>query len=471
LKYKFFMALRSFPAKSREKGRRAWAGLAGQRHQTRKNALPSGQGGRRMAKWRFTKFRTGFSGTEDIFMSHPTVRANMWADRSAGAHPNALARRYDAIRRHSEELAARLSPEDCQVQSMPDASPTKWHLAHTSWFFETVILTAVPDYKPFDPHYAYLFNSYYETLGPRHPRAARGLLTRPSLEEVLAYRRHVDAAMAPVLEKAGPEEEARIVLGLHHEQQHQELILTDIKHAFFSNPLLPAYGEKPAPRAAAPQHWLSHPGGLVGIGHAGDGFAFDNEGPRHTVMLHPFRIASRSVTCGEYRDFIADGGYRRPEFWLSDGWAMVQSQGWEAPLYWIDDNDGSHSLFTLGGTMMLDAHAPLAHVSFFEAAAFAAWAQKRLPTEFEWEAAAVANGEFHYGDVWEWTRSSYDPYPGFRPFDGVTAEYNGKFMVGQMVLRGGSQATPPGHMRPTYRNFFPASTRWQFSGIRLAEDA
>jgi ergothioneine biosynthesis protein EgtB len=394
----------------------------------------------------------------EFFMGNSNVRADQGS---------ALAARYAAIRRHSEQLAGRLSPEDCQIQSMPDASPVKWHLAHTSWFFETVILAGMAGYKPFDPHYAYLFNSYYETLGPRHPRAARGLLTRPSLEAVMAYRRHVDTAMAAILENAMAETRARILLGLHHEQQHQELILTDIKHAFFSNPLLPAYGDKEKPHEIAPLAWISHPGGLAQIGHAGDGFAFDNEGPRHEVMLRPFRIASSVVSCGEYLDFIEDGGYRRPEFWLSDGWALAQSEGWTAPLYWLSDDDGSRSVFTMGGVQALDLHAPLAHVSFFEAAAFAAWAGKRLPTEFEWEASKLEN----YGDVWEWTRSSYDPYPGFRPFEGVTAEYNGKFMVGQMVLRGGSCATPPEHIRQTYRNFFPASARWQFSGIRLAEDA
>jgi ergothioneine biosynthesis protein EgtB len=380
-----------------------------------------------------------------------------------------ISAQFTAIRRHSEELAARLSPEDCQVQSMPDASPVKWHLAHTTWFFETVILSGIKGYRPFDPHYAYLFNSYYEILGPRHPRAARGLLTRPSLEEVLAYRHHVDAAMAEV----GPGREVEILLGLHHEQQHQELILTDIKHAFFCNPLLPAYGARQKTREAAPLEWIAHDGGVVEIGHDGNGFAFDNEGPRHNVMLRPFRLASRAVSCGEYLAFVEDGGYRRPEFWLSDGWALAQSEGWDAPLYWLRDDDGHRSVFTLDGVQPFDANAPLAHVNFFEAAAFAAWAGKRLPTEFEWEATATAvawRDNFHHGDVWEWTRSSYDPYPGFKPFDGVTAEYNGKFMVGQMVLRGGSCATPPGHVRASYRNFFPPSTRWQFSGIRLAED-
>jgi ergothioneine biosynthesis protein EgtB len=377
-----------------------------------------------------------------------------------------IAQDYVAVRAHSLALAAPLTAEDCAIQSMPDASPVKWHLAHTSWFFETVILTERSGYKPFDPRFAFLFNSYYEALGPRHARPRRRLLTRPSLEQVLAYRAHVDAAMM----EACAEESLRdvIALGLNHEQQHQELILTDIKHAFFQNPLLPAYGGEPAqPRALQERTWLEHPGGLSLVGHDGREFAFDNERPRHQVLLRPFRIASRPVSNGDYQAFIADGGYRRAEFWLSDGWARVQDEGWDAPLYWLEDNDGSQTVFTLAGVQKLDACAPVEHVSFYEAAAYAAWAGARLPTEFEWEASA---SQFAHGEVWEWTRSSYDPYPGFKPFAGVAAEYNGKFMVGQMVLRGGSSATPRGHIRPTYRNFFPPSARWQFSGIRLAED-
>jgi len=375
---------------------------------------------------------------------------------------------YPEIRAATLALAAPLSAEDCAVQSMPDASPVKWHLAHTSWFFETTLLARRSGYKAFDPAFAYLFNSYYESAGPRHPRPRRGLLTRPSLNRVLAYRDHVDAAMEKLLAGAGEEELALIELGLNHEQQHQELILTDIKHAFFCNPLLPAYGEtQAAPHPAAALAWREHPGGAVAIGHDGDGFAFDNETPRHQVLLRPFRIASRPVSNGEFAAFIADGGYRRPEFWHSDGWALVQAEGWEAPLYWLSDDDGSRRIFTLNGLAAPDAQAPVAHVSFFEAAAYAAWAGKRLPTEFEWEATA---GQFDHGEVWEWTRSAYDPYPGFKPFAGMAAEYNGKFMVGQMVLRGGSRATPPGHARPSYRNFFPPAARWQFSGIRLAED-
>ena len=379
---------------------------------------------------------------------------------------SALAQTYAAVRAHSEALAAPLSAEDCTIQSMPDASPVKWHLAHTTWFFETVILSQRPGYKLFDPRFAYLFNSYYEALGPRHPRPRRGLLTRPTLDEVYAWRAHVDAAMAAACDDENLRE--AITLGLHHEQQHQELILTDIKHAFFSNPLLPAYrGDKPVARKVQSLDGISIPGGTAWIGHDGSGFCFDNELPRHQVLLRPFRIASRAVSNGEYQAFIADGGYRRPEFWLSDGWARVQEEHWEAPLYWLKDDDGSESVFTLNGAQPLDANAPVEHVSFYEAAAYAAWAGARLPTEFEWEAAAPL---FAHGDVWEWTRSSYDPYPGFKAFEGVAAEYNGKFMVGQLVLRGGSTATPPGHIRDSYRNFFPPHARWQFSGIRLAED-
>jgi ergothioneine biosynthesis protein EgtB len=377
-----------------------------------------------------------------------------------------LAKAYRAVRAYTEALAAPLSAEDCAIQSMPDASPVKWHLAHTSWFFETVILSRRSGYKPFDPRFAFLFNSYYEALGPRHPRPRRGLLTRPGLEEIIAWRAHVDAAMM----EACAEDDLRdlILLGLNHEQQHQELILTDLKHAFFCNPLLPAYRtEAAAPRLSQRLEWREHPGGVVAIGHDGADFAFDNESPRHQVLLRPFRIAARAVSNGEYQAFIADGGYRRPEFWLSDGWSRVRDENWEAPLYWLKDDDGSESIFTLSGAHALDPHAPVEHVSFYEAAAYAAWAGARLPTEFEWEAAA---GSFDHGEVWEWTRSSYDPYPGFQAFEGVAAEYNGKFMVGQLVLRGGSSATPPGHVRVSYRNFFPPDARWQFSGIRLAED-
>jgi ergothioneine biosynthesis protein EgtB len=395
-----------------------------------------------------------------------------------------LPRLYRETRGLSAKIATPLSAEDRCVQSMPDASPTKWHLAHTTWFFERMLLADLPGYEVFDPRYDAIFNSYYLGLGTPFTRANRGLLTRPSTEDVRAYRVHVDRAMEKLLGREDKRD--LIVLGLNHEQQHQELMLTDIKHAFSCNPLLPAYHPS-APSALddTPElEWIDHPGGIVAAGHDGEGFAFDNEGPRHEVLLRPFRLAARLVTCGEYRDFIADGGYKRPEFWLSDGWAMAQREGWTAPLYWLGDDRA----FTLQGERPLNPGEPVAHVSFYEANAYAAWAGERLPTEFEWEAVAgnqAVSGNFldlsalHpraasrslFGDVWAWTRSSYDPYPGYRPFEGPLSEYNGKFMVGQVVLRGGSCATPPGHLRASYRNFFPPSTRWQFSGIRLAEDA
>jgi ergothioneine biosynthesis protein EgtB len=390
------------------------------------------------------------------------------SDSARTALGSSLLADYAAVRRHTELLAAPLSAEDQQLQSMPDASPTKWHLAHTTWFFEAVVLAKfAPDYTPFDPNYAYLFNSYYEGLGPRHPRPQRGLLSRPSVDDIREYRLHVDEAMAALIESRAAEAAPLVTLGLHHEQQHQELLLTDILHAFSINPLLPAYGAPDAPHAASPLAWLSHKGGIAAIGHDGNGFAFDNEGPRHEVLLRPFRVASRPVSNGEYLGFVEDGGYRRPEFWLSDGWAMVQREQLNAPIYW-HGNGKSWRAFTLGGLQPLDLNAPVAHVSFYEASAYAAWAGARLPTEFEWEAAQpMLQGQ---GEVWEWTRSSYDPYPGFVPFEGDAAEYNGKFMVGQLILRGGSRATPPGHVRPSYRNFFPPAARWQFSGIRLAGD-
>jgi ergothioneine biosynthesis protein EgtB len=391
------------------------------------------------------------------------------AEPAAGA-PSTLLADYAAVRRHSEALAAPLSAEDQNIQSMPDASPTKWHLAHTTWFFETVLLAKFdPGYRPFDPGFSYLFNSYYEGLGPRHPRPQRGLLSRPSVAEISEYRLHVDEAMARLIEARAADIAPLLTLGLHHEQQHQELILTDILHAFSCNPLLPAY--TPAKPQAAPaafeKTWIDHDGGVVEIGHRGGGFAFDNEGPRHEVLLRPFRVAAQPVTNGDFLSFVADGGYRRPEFWLSDGWALVQRDNLNGPLYWLAEAPGWRE-YTLHGAQALEEHAPVAHLSFYEAAAYAAWAGARLPTEFEWEAAAPRLAG--RGRVWEWTRSSYDPYPGYRPFEGDVAEYNGKFMSGQMVLRGGSAATPPGHARATYRNFFPPSARWQFSGLRLASD-
>jgi ergothioneine biosynthesis protein EgtB len=398
----------------------------------------------------------------------------------------ALATRFAEVRARSLALAAPLTAEDQCVQSMPDASPTKWHLAHTSWFFEAVVLTPhAAGYRPFDPRYFHLFNSYYESLGPRHPRPQRGLLTRPPLADVHRYRAHVDAAIgqllaaadAHVLDAIAP----LLVLGLQHEEQHQELLVTDALHLLSCNPLLPAFrpAEAQTLRLATPVpalHWLAGAEGAVQVGHAGDGFSFDNETPRHTAWLQPYRIADRLVTCGEFADFIADGGYRTPALWLSDGWALVQAQGWQAPAYWLPPGDArapaDHwQVFGLHGVRPLDAAAPVAQLSFYEAAAYAQWAGARLPTEFEWEAAYALPGIRQMtGHVWQWTRSSYDPYPGFQPWSGAVAEYNGKFMVGQIVLRGGSIATPPGHARPTYRNFFPPAARWQFSGLRLARD-
>jgi len=410
--------------------------------------------------------------------------------------------RFESVRRDSESLAARLTAEDQAIQSMPDVSPTKWHLAHTTWFFETFILARLdPAYRIFDPAFAYLFNSYYEAVGPRHPRPQRGLLSRPTVDVVGAYRDHVTAAMSRFIAQAGAEawgEAAPLVeLGLHHEQQHQELMLMDIKHVFSVNPLEPAY-QAPQPiaaAAAAVPPRVEFAGGLVEIGHDGPAFAFDNETPRHKVWLEPFALAARPVSCGEYREFIADGGYDRAEFWLSDGWATVQEQAWRAPLYWRCD-DGEWSLFTLSGRRRLQPDEPVCHVSFYEADAFAKWTGKRLPTEAEWEAAAVGlpvagnfadRNLYHpapdagppsnglglrqmFGDVWEWTASPYSAYPRFRAAAGAVGEYNGKFMCNQLVLRGGAAVTPAGHVRPTYRNFFPPAARWAFGGLRLAED-
>ncbi|HMN20694.1 MAG TPA: ergothioneine biosynthesis protein EgtB [Ottowia sp.] len=389
---------------------------------------------------------------------------------------------YARVRSDTLALAAPLTAEDQCIQSMPDASPTKWHLGHTTWFFEAVVLQQhAAGYQPFHPRYGFLFNSYYNALGARHPRPQRGLLSRPALAEVQAYRRHVDAAVLAFIaqvDRARWQAAAPLLeLGLQHEQQHQELILTDILHLLSCNPLLPAYrSEPPAGAAAPPLHWLERDGGVAEVGHAGNGYAYDNERPRHRVLLAPHAIASRLVTCGEYLAFIEDGGYRRPELWLSDGWTTVQEAGWTHPLYWIAPDDArapasGWQVFGLGGVAALDAQAPVSQLSFYEAAAYAAWAGARLPTEFEWEAASADPAlRQATGHVWQWTRSSYDPYPGFRPLAGAVAEYNGKFMVGQLVLRGGSRATPPGHTRSSYRNFFPPGARWQFAGLRLARD-
>jgi ergothioneine biosynthesis protein EgtB len=424
-------------------------------------------------------------------------------DHSAAIHDraSALLRQFELVRATTLQLTVGLSDEDQCVQSMPDASPTKWHLAHTTWFFETVVLLPnLPDYVAFDSHYAYLFNSYYEVLGPRHPRPQRGLLSRPSLREIHAYRRHVELAMVSALRAWASEAASSLAidsrahlhsilglveLGLHHEQQHQELLLTDILHLFSCNPLLPAYRTATAPTRPSPSsegaHWLPLPGGVMDFGHpeganAAQTFAFDNETPRHPRLLAPYQLASRLVTCGEYLQFVLDGGYTNPVSWLSEGWATVQSQGWTAPIYWLAPGDprrpSEHwQVFGLEGVQRLDPEQPVAHISFFEAAAYADWAGARLPTEFEWEAAHSASGMTHMmGSVWQWTRSSYEPYPGFRPHSGAVREYNGKFMVGQQVLRGSSVATPEGHSRTSYRNFFPPATRWQFAGLRLAKD-
>lgn len=395
--------------------------------------------------------------------------------------PALLAEAFAQVRAHSLALAAPLSAEDQCIQSMPDASPTKWHLAHTTWFFEAVVLVPHhPGYRPFDPRFFHLFNSYYEALGPRHPRPQRGLLSRPALAEVHAYRAHVDAAIAAWLARGDLPEAARALteLGLHHEQQHQELLVTDILHALSCNPLRPAYRAAEAPglrlATSGPARWLAHPGGVVEIGAPAQGFAFDNERPRHAVLLRPFEIAQRLVTCGEYLRFIEAGGYRQPQHWLSEGWAAVQSQGWTAPAYWQapETDGGGWQVFGLSGLQPLDPAAPVAQLSFFEAAAYAQWAGARLPTEAEWEAASSLAGMTQlHGSVWQWTRSSYDPYPGFAPLAGAVGEYNGKFMVGQLVLRGSSCATPTGHARASYRNFFPPAARWQFSGLRLARDS
>ncbi|MGI8840258.1 MAG: ergothioneine biosynthesis protein EgtB [Caulobacteraceae bacterium] len=388
----------------------------------------------------------------------------------------ALAARYRRVRGATLALAAPLSAEDQAAQSMPDASPAKWHLAHTAWFFETfVLIPHMAGYRPFDPAFGYLFNSYYEVMGARHPRPARGLLTRPSAAEVVAYRAHVDEAMGRLL--AGPLATPvadLVVLGLAHEEQHQELILMDILNLFAASPLGPAYapGGPLPPAAGRPLSHVEVAGGKVTIGRRGDGFAFDNEAPRHEALLAPFALASRLVTNGEWLAFMADGGYTRHEFWLADGWARVAAEGWEAPLYWERDGEGWRSL-TLRGPRPIDPAAPVVHVSFYEATAFAAWAGGRLPTEAEWEHAAAAAGdelEQMSGAAWQWTASAYAPHPGFAPAAGAVGEYNAKFMVGQMVLKGGACVTPAGHARPSYRNFYYPHQRWMFAGVRLARD-
>jgi ergothioneine biosynthesis protein EgtB len=386
--------------------------------------------------------------------------------------------RYCEVRDLTERLAAPLSAEDQTVQSMPDVSPTKWHRAHTTWFFETFVLGADAAYRPVDPAYGFLFNSYYEAVGPRHARPERGLLTRPGIAEVARYRELVDVAMQRLLVAGVDVPTTSLVeLGLHHEQQHQELLLMDILHVLAQSPLRPAYGELPWRAAAldAPAGWIGHEGGIVDIGHDGDGFAFDNEGPRHEVLLRPFEIAASLVSNADWLAFVDDGGYRRPELWMSDGWATVRAEGWEAPGYW-QHADGEWRTCTHDGDHPLDPSAAVRHVSWYEADAYARWAGARLPLEAEWEvvaprpgAAAGSTGGW-YGHVWQWTASPYSAYPGFRPAAGAVGEYNGKFMVNQHVLRGSALVTPPGHARRTYRNFFPPSARWAFSGLRLARD-
>jgi ergothioneine biosynthesis protein EgtB len=436
------------------------------------------------------------------------------ASPSGGASPrgaHSFVQVYAAVRRQTESLCAPLLPEDYVIQPMADASPTKWHLAHTTWFFEQFLLTPhMPGYRVFHPRFAYLFNSYYVTIGERHCRPKRGLLSRPTVAEVYEYRAYVDTHMRELLANLADAQanELRNVIdiGLNHEQQHQELMLTDIKYTFAVNPLYPVYRERPAAndgspsRAVAPHRWIRFEEGVRWIGHDGDAFAYDNEQPRHRVFVDAFELASRLVTNGDFKTFIADGGYRRAELWLSEGWNTVQTRQWDCPLYWEPDRNGDWHHFTLAGIRHVDDHEPVTHVSYFEADAYARWAGARLPTEAEWEVASadlpiegtfVDSERFHpapesagpptsvgrlivpsqmFGDVWQWTRSQYLPYPGYVAPPGALGEYNGKFMCNQFVLRGGSCATPKSHIRAAYRNFFPPDARWQFSGIRLARD-
>ena len=401
---------------------------------------------------------------------------------------SALAARFRAVRERTLALVENLSAEDLTPQSMPDASPGKWHLGHTTWFFEVMLLQPELQIPALRPGWHTLLNSYYQALGERHPRPQRGLLTRPSLAQVLDYRHEVESRVLDLLASgsASPRALTMLELGLHHEQQHQELLVTDIKHLLFQNPLRPAWRNLPAPRceAAASLDWIEWAAaGAVEIGHDGRGFAFDNEGPRHRVWLEPFAMATRPVSNGEYLAFIDDGGYREPRLWLSDGWDALQREGWQAPLYWEQD-DGHWRQFTVAGMRDIDPAEPVCHISHYEADAYARWADARLPGEAEWETLASAQPlgaadpeRLHpaagsdFGEVWEWSASAYAAYPGFRPPPGAEGEYNGKFMSGQMVLRGASCATAPGHARPTYRNFFHPQARWQFSGLRLARNA
>lgn len=401
--------------------------------------------------------------------------------------------RYRATRHRTVDLCRPLCTEDYVVQTLPHASPAKWHLAHTTWFFETFLLkkygSDLADWAPSDPEWDVLFNSYYEAVGAQWPRDRRGLLSRPTVEQVYAYRARVDEAMIKLLHDAPPEILRLAEIGLHHEQQHQELLLTDLKHVFASNPLRPVYRASPPatePLEPAPLTWRDHRGGIRTVGASDQGFSFDNERPQHAHLIAPFQIADRLVTAGEWLDFMIDGGYQTVGLWLSNGWQTAQAQGWRAPMYW-EERDGAWWRGTLGGMVPVDPGAPVCHISYFEADAYASWAGARLPTEQEWEVASadahppsveepadlepqpIAHDGF-FGQVWQWTRSAYAPYPGYRSPDGALGEYNAKFMCEQTVLRGGSRFTPPGHIRATYRNFFPAATRWQLAGLRLARD-
>jgi ergothioneine biosynthesis protein EgtB len=421
-------------------------------------------------------------------------------DERASSLADTLSSRYQQVRSFSERLCDPLVPEDFVIQSMPDVSPTKWHLAHVSWFFETFILSEHhPDYRPFHPHFSYLFNSYYNTVGERHCRPKRGLVSRPTVDETFQYRKYIDQHMLELLNSADEDKlrdlEPLLEIGLNHEQQHQELMLTDIKHVLTENPLRPVYRERKPVESTdtQPLHWVTFDEGIHWIGHDGNGFAFDNEGPRHRQLVQPFELASRLVTCGEYLEFMEDGGYERFDLWLSEGWKTVEENQWDAPFYW-EKHDDQWMVMTLAGMRSVEENEPICHLSYIEADAFAQWSGARLPTEAEWEVAArtvsqagnfVEDEHFHpipapenpnreltqmFGDVWEWTRSSYSPYPGFTAAPGALGEYNGKFMVNQYVLRGGSCATSRTHIRPTYRNFFPTDACWQFSGLRLARD-